>query len=91
VYDGMRLAVIDMSLVSGNICVFCYNGRSRSAAFVAAYLVATCGYSPEGAYAHQSAALQVARPTMCDSRGVDRDRRFIKYVESMFSREESII
>jgi protein-tyrosine phosphatase len=90
VYDSLKLAVADIAAVKGNICVFCKNGRSRSAAFVSAYIVMACGYTPAGAYDAMSAILVASRPAMCDARGIDRDRRFYKYIECLYNKDVDI-
>lgn len=89
-YDSMKLAVLDMASSPGNICVYCYNGRSRSASYVAAYFVAACGFSANGSYAHLSQVLRAERPLMCDERGIDRYHRFLNYVKGIECRKNTI-
>jgi hypothetical protein len=76
-YLVMMLLVIEMANTEGNLCVYCYNGRSRSPAFVAAYLVVVECYSCRQAYSTLSRLFVSSRG---DERGIDRDRRFIGYV-----------
>jgi hypothetical protein len=38
-YCMLKSCVDQMIAVSGNLCVYCYSGRSRSPAIVAAYMV----------------------------------------------------
>jgi hypothetical protein len=62
----------------GHLCVYCCSGRSRSPAFVAAYLVTVACYSQRQAYAMLSLRFVENRG---DMRGIDRDKRFVGYVK----------
>jgi hypothetical protein len=77
IYGYVMAVVLQIADAPGNVCIYCIMGRSRSPAFVAAYLVVVCCYSTAAAYSVLSAIFIDARK---DARGIDRDRRFWPYV-----------
>lgn len=80
IYGYVMAAVLQIADAPGNVCIYCIMGRSRSPAFVAAYLVVICCYSTAGAYSALSAIFVRNRK---DARGIDRDRRFWPYVQRL--------
>jgi hypothetical protein len=63
--------------------VYCYNSRSRSPAFVAAYFVVVGCYSAARAYGHLSALFLNKRRVQDAAAGIDRCRRFRYYVDTL--------
>ena len=82
-YDSMVSIILQISAAPGNICIFCDRGRSRSASFLAGYLVMCCGYSALQAYVHLSTLYLMKRRSQ--KIGIDRNARFfifIKWIEA---------
>jgi hypothetical protein len=79
-YGVIKTAVLEIADARGNLCIYCVMGRSRSPAFIAAYLVVVCCYSTAKAYAVMSEIYKLSRS---DERGIDRDRRFWPYVQRL--------
>ena len=67
-------AVQEIWIRDGNILLYCENGRSRSPAFLAAYLIAAFGYNVKD-------ALKTLQVLAKQNRGIrfiiDRDSRFL--------------
>lgn len=86
-YGFVKAAVLLIADAPGNICIYCVMGRSRSPAFIAAYLVVVGCYSPAEAYSALSKIFVLNR---IDERGIDRDRRFWPYVVRLESEVSSL-
>lgn len=80
IYGIIKTAVLAIADARGNLCIYCVMGRSRSPAFIAAYLVVIGCYSTAKAYAVISDIYITCR---VDPRGIDRDRRFWPYVQRL--------
>jgi hypothetical protein len=86
-YNLMKWIVAEIAGVHGNVCVYCYNGRSRSPAFVAAYMMTVACYTQKQVYDMLSYEFV---PMRGDDRGVDIDKRFVPYLKSLEMEFESL-
>lgn len=80
IYAIMKSVVIQIADTPGNLCMYCIMGRSRSPAFLAAYMVVIGCYSTAEAYSILSPIFIRSRK---DIRGIDRDQRFSPFVERL--------
>jgi dual specificity phosphatase 12 len=68
---GAANIFIDAGVEKGGVLVHCAGGRSRSAAFVVAYIMSTLGYTYDQAYD----VLKAARPVVSINRGFEMQLR----------------
>jgi hypothetical protein len=80
-YSMMVAAALQLNCCDGNVSIFCDRGRSRSPAFLAGYLVMSCGFSAMHSYEYLSSRYLTRRK--CESVGIDRDNRFFLFVKWM--------
>ena len=77
-HDSFIDVALQLECCDGNVSIFCDRGRSRSPAYLAAYLVMGLGHTAFQSYRVLSLVFVENRD---DSRGIDRDRRFYIYVK----------
>ena len=62
---------IEAGVEAGGVLVHCFGGRSRSAAFIAAYLMCNCGWS----YDKALTVIVGGRPVACVNKGFEKQLR----------------
>lgn len=82
IYYHMCNVILQLASTNGNVCIFCGRGRSRSPAYLAAYLVIVHCYSPRQAYLVLSREFVYRRG---DIRGIDRDNRFMYFLDKLIN------
>lgn len=80
VYRQICRIVVEMIDSEGNIAIFCGRGRTRSPIHMAAYFIVVCCYTTRQARSMLSARYFLQRG---DNRGIDRDCRFVHYLDRL--------